>query len=358
MAKMVTLDSAIAPEPRLYTVLLGDSADTRKSTALRMADEFFRPSAPRGPCPCSSAPARPKGSPRSSRVPGPGPPLRRVQELRRQGPGRAQRGAADGLDLVRAWRVRQPHQGEEDLRPRRPPLPARRVYPDTYATLFDHQFHAIGFLNRLWLVADRSTARSPSPPPLPLGAVDAFRQTVRARLADLDRAYARTGCAPSPTASRRRPGAASPTGIRPAPAPCSRSGSTPMGTGSWSCSPPCRTGPRWMASRHRRGRAARLPARRPAGMRPRRCGEQRGPHGGGIRRAWPGPAPGARPQAGRPCRSGWGSGFGDRCGEPVEADEVMVDVKTTLSGQRHRTYRLRSAARSAATHLAADNPAP
>ena len=42
VANKVTLDSELRPHPCLYTVLLGESADTRKSTALRKVDEFFR----------------------------------------------------------------------------------------------------------------------------------------------------------------------------------------------------------------------------------------------------------------------------------------------------------------------------
>jgi hypothetical protein len=42
VARQITLESSLRPERRLYTVLLGESADTRKSTALRMADQFWR----------------------------------------------------------------------------------------------------------------------------------------------------------------------------------------------------------------------------------------------------------------------------------------------------------------------------
>ena len=38
----VTLDSELRPEPRLYVVLIGESADTRKSTALEKTGTFFR----------------------------------------------------------------------------------------------------------------------------------------------------------------------------------------------------------------------------------------------------------------------------------------------------------------------------
>lgn len=38
----ITLASVIAPQPRLFTVLLGSSGDTRKSTAIRLTTEFFK----------------------------------------------------------------------------------------------------------------------------------------------------------------------------------------------------------------------------------------------------------------------------------------------------------------------------
>jgi hypothetical protein len=42
LAGRLTLNSEIAPQPRLYVVLLGESADDRKSTALIKTTEFFR----------------------------------------------------------------------------------------------------------------------------------------------------------------------------------------------------------------------------------------------------------------------------------------------------------------------------
>lgn len=42
IAHKVTLNSEIAPQPRLFVVLLGESADDRKSTALSKAIAFFR----------------------------------------------------------------------------------------------------------------------------------------------------------------------------------------------------------------------------------------------------------------------------------------------------------------------------
>jgi len=42
LSRRLTLASEIEPQPRLYTVLLGQSADERKSTALKKATELFR----------------------------------------------------------------------------------------------------------------------------------------------------------------------------------------------------------------------------------------------------------------------------------------------------------------------------
>jgi hypothetical protein len=42
MSGRITLASAIQPQPRLYTILLGESGDTRKSTAIKMTVNFFK----------------------------------------------------------------------------------------------------------------------------------------------------------------------------------------------------------------------------------------------------------------------------------------------------------------------------
>ena len=67
---------------------------------------------------------------------------------------------------------------------------------DTYASIFDSKFLAIGFPNRLWLISDRSAARIPVPRPLPEQAVDELRAAVRARLDSVDQAYAANGLRP------------------------------------------------------------------------------------------------------------------------------------------------------------------
>jgi hypothetical protein len=46
MSGRITLASEIEPQPRLYTILLGESADTRKSTAIKKTLDFFRDALP------------------------------------------------------------------------------------------------------------------------------------------------------------------------------------------------------------------------------------------------------------------------------------------------------------------------
>jgi len=46
LANRLTLESEIAPQPRLYTLTLGESADDRKSTVLKKALDFFRDTFP------------------------------------------------------------------------------------------------------------------------------------------------------------------------------------------------------------------------------------------------------------------------------------------------------------------------
>ncbi len=52
LADMVTLESAISPQPRLYTVLLGESASERKSESLRQTLAFFEEALPSDFHPC------------------------------------------------------------------------------------------------------------------------------------------------------------------------------------------------------------------------------------------------------------------------------------------------------------------
>jgi len=47
LANRLTLSSELSPQPRLYTIVLGESADVRKSTVIKKVVEFFQAAAPR-----------------------------------------------------------------------------------------------------------------------------------------------------------------------------------------------------------------------------------------------------------------------------------------------------------------------
>jgi hypothetical protein len=69
---------------------------------------------------------------------------------------------------------------------------------DTYATMFDRRFFAIGLLNRLWLVSDRSTARIAIPRAIPGDELETLRRRVINLLQGIDRDYTVRGCKPVP----------------------------------------------------------------------------------------------------------------------------------------------------------------
>jgi hypothetical protein len=199
IAHKVTLDSELRPEPRLYTVLLGESADTRKSTALRKVDEFFRalgagyaPAVLFGVGSAEGIAAELKEHPAL---------LLHFDELK-SFVDKARSEHSIALPMVSTLFER----AEYDNRTKDTRVSIRGAAltvlaactRDTYACIFDQKFLAIGFPNRLWLVSDRSEARIPVPRPLPEAALETLRAGTRARLDAVDRAYVANGLRPVP----------------------------------------------------------------------------------------------------------------------------------------------------------------
>jgi Protein of unknown function (DUF3987) len=197
ISKMVTLDSALSPEPRLYTVLLGDSADTRKSTALRLADRFFRELGPPWTVPVLFGAGSAEGL--AAELAETRDLLLHYDEFKAfVDKSRAEHSVA--LPMVSTLFER----GEYDNRTKEHKVSVRDARisllaactRDTYATLFDHQFHAIGFLNRLWLVVAHPTQSIAIPTPIPADEERRLVDRVRTRLMRLDRAYIANGLKP------------------------------------------------------------------------------------------------------------------------------------------------------------------
>ncbi len=199
IAHKVTLDSELRPEPRLYNVVLGDSADTRKSTALRKVDEFFRslgagytPAVLFGVGSAEGIAAELKESPSL---------LLHFDELK-SFVDKARSEHSIALPMVSTLFER----AEYDNRTKDTRVSIRGASlsllaactRETYASIFDAKFLAIGFPNRLWLISDRSDARIPVPRPVPEPALEELRGAVRARLDEVDQAYVANGLRPVP----------------------------------------------------------------------------------------------------------------------------------------------------------------
>ena len=199
IADKVTLDSELRPEPRLYTVLLGDSADTRKSTALRKVDEFFRalgtgyvPATLFGVGSAEGIAAELKEHASL---------LLHFDELK-SFVDKARSEHSIALPLVATLFERS----EYDNRTKDTRISIRGASlsllaactKDTYASIFDTKFLAIGFVNRLWLTAGHSTARIAVPRPLPERELQALATAVRSRLDAVDQAYTANGLRPVP----------------------------------------------------------------------------------------------------------------------------------------------------------------
>jgi Protein of unknown function (DUF3987) len=206
IAKKVTLETELRPEPRLYTVVIGESADTRKSTALRTVDAFFHslgvPWEPAVLFGVGSAEGLAAELKESSEL------ILHYDEFK-SFVDKAKNEHSVALPMVTTLFER----GEYDNRTKTERVSVRGASlslvaactADTYATMFDQRFFAIGLLNRLWLVSDRSTSRIAVPQMIPERAVASIREEVKARLSTIESAYQRNGLRPVPY--RLTPGA-------------------------------------------------------------------------------------------------------------------------------------------------------
>jgi hypothetical protein len=200
VSKSVTLASELGVQPRLYTVLVGESADTRKSTALSKADEFFKGLLPTE---LTWETLHGVGSAEGlaseiNRWPGV-PILLHYDELK----AFVQKGRIDSsvlLPMVNTLFERGDYDnvtrrtrdcgGRVSVRDASLSLLAAST-KDTYATMFTQQFTAIGFPNRLWLVADGSERRFAVPGKIPSERLQPLRERVKTLLEQVDAARER-----------------------------------------------------------------------------------------------------------------------------------------------------------------------
>lgn len=206
IAKKATLDTELHPEPRLYTVLIGESADTRKSTALRTTDQFFRSLGPAWDPPVLFGVGSAEGL--AAELKERSDLLLHYDEFK-SFVDKAKNENNVALPMVTTLFER--HEYDNRVKTERISVRGASLSllaactSDTYGTMFDQKFFAIGLLNRLWLVSDRTTARFALPRTVPERDVEVLRQEVVATLTSIDEAYARNGL--RPVAYRLTPGA-------------------------------------------------------------------------------------------------------------------------------------------------------
>ncbi len=189
LSRKIILKSSLDVEPRLYAVLVGESSDTRKTTALRKTNHFFRsltdwePAVLLGVGSAEGLARALKDSPEL---------LLQFDELK-SFVSKAQADASVLLPMVGSLF----ELNEYDNRTKEGSISVRKVSlsllaactQDTYATMFDRRFHAIGFLNRLWLVADRTTAKIAVPDPIRAQDLDGLQKSTMELLKDIQRRY-------------------------------------------------------------------------------------------------------------------------------------------------------------------------
>lgn len=194
VAKMVTLDSTLHPEPRLYTVVLGESADDRKSTALTMTKEFFSSLGDGLHLPVLLGVGSAEG-------------LAKVIKQKKsedEKEGELERGLVLHYDEFKSFvdkgkienSVLTPlvstlfESGDYDNVTKDREIQVRGASlslvaactKETYATMFDGRFRDIGLLNRLWLVTDHTEQQIPVPNRIPEEQLETLRERTKALL--------------------------------------------------------------------------------------------------------------------------------------------------------------------------------
>jgi len=194
IAKKMTLDSELRPEPRLYTVIVAESADTRKSTALNVTDAFFR---------SLGGAFEPRVLYGVGSAEGLAAELKECSELLlhydefKSFVDKAKAEHSVALPMVSTLFER----GDYDNRVKAEKVSVRGASlsliaactADTYATMFDQRFFAIGMLNRLFVVTDRATSRIAVPKTVPDRDVEDLRIRVRDLLRSIDSGYVGRG---------------------------------------------------------------------------------------------------------------------------------------------------------------------
>ena len=204
VSESITLDSELHPQSRLYTVLIGESADTRKSTAINKVVDLFKTSIERRAgriiYGLGSAEGLGKAIEKEEHeVEQTRNLLLVIDELK----SFVQKSKIEGstlLPCVNTLFERNDYQSFTKTRS----IDVKEVYLnilsastlETYQTMFSHQFLNIGFTNRLFVVLDEGQKKFPMPVKVPRQAKEKMEaelqkilETVNWLKRQRDRAY-------------------------------------------------------------------------------------------------------------------------------------------------------------------------
>ncbi len=191
----VTLHSELRPSPRLYTICLGASADTRKSSSLNHVDAFFRDTIQGfgeyvhyGLGSAEGLARRLGRDPKTNEI---HPLIVHLDEARvltdKSRPEGSillpmlatlfERTVFDNSTKTHTISIRDGHVAL-----------AAASTPETYATMWNAAFLDVGFTNRVWLVAGGSDRRIARPDPVPEDRKHAIADALGQLLARIDQA--------------------------------------------------------------------------------------------------------------------------------------------------------------------------
>lgn len=177
LSDKITLDSELRPQPRLYTVLLGESADDRKSTAINQVTRFFTGSIDTADLNLVLGVGSAEGLAKAFTAEKPRL-LLVLDELK----ALVQKCKIDGSVLLPCINTLFEGNRFHSLTKNHDILidDAQLCFLaastlDTYANMFTGQFLDIGFLNRLFIVIGSAERRFSIPSPIPEGIKASLR---------------------------------------------------------------------------------------------------------------------------------------------------------------------------------------
>jgi hypothetical protein len=190
----VTIDAEISPQPRLFTILLGESADTRKSTAINKVNDFFnetiKPEDLNTICGVGSAEGLAKGLKKNKRA------ILIIDEMK----SIIQKMKIDGSillpcvnSLFESPRFHSLTKTHDIIIDNAELCLIGASTLDTYYNMFNSTFSDIGFINRLFIVIGSSERRFSIPITIPVSEKQLLKNDLR-EILDFVSSLKREGC--------------------------------------------------------------------------------------------------------------------------------------------------------------------